>query len=249
MGTCYDKCYKIAYMAEHELKILFQRQSLCLTSFSELQSKLVKCSESISQKDGPIHVISKERYLRVMNDYFNEKDSEICEYIFSSLAYKQITKKKHLTTQWALLSILPFCSDSLEEKIDYFLRIMLIINIKELVDTDIDISSETTCNLYLINRKLREYFNIHIIDIFQAFEKSLKKPSREMIKSIEILKNRVFTRSNMIQMIDRMFFTVGFPKTMKSVIEFDKMKMFLMTFKYIFCYKELRLRLITDLDF
>lgn len=249
MGTCYDKCYKKAYLAEYELNFLMQRQLLCLTNFSVILDRLVKSSETISQRDGNIHVISKDRYMKIMIEYFNEKDSERCEFIFSNLALKQLTKKKHLTTQWALSSVLPFSSDSLEEKIEYFLRIILINNLKELVDKDKDISNETTCNMYLINQKLREYLNIHIIDLFNAFEKSLNNPNRDMKKSVEILKNRVYTRSNVVQMIDRMFFTVGFPKTMKSIIEFDKMKMFFTNFKYIFCYKELRLRLISDLDF
>jgi len=250
MGACYERCYKKLQISELEFIRLFQQQKLCVTGFQELMHRIVNASESITQKDRVRNLIPKERYLAILAEYFNEEDKISMGTLFEGIADAQVKSRRHLTTEWALFSVLPFSCNSCEEKVNYFLRIMLIPYKDQLLNEEVIISSETSCNVCLIQSRLNEYLRLHIVTAFTAFGACLaESKNEEMKKSVEYLNTKVFTVSNVNHYVDKLLSISSFPKKMSSQVAFDDVKNFVLSIKHILMYNELRLRFFNEYDY
>jgi hypothetical protein len=245
MGGCYDRKSLVA-----ETELINKMQKLRITSidFSELSKKFIEKSEKAkSSSESPVYTITKENYLSVLSSYF-KLEKELYVKVYESLADNEIKRNGYLSSHWAFYSVLSLSNNTYAEKINYFLRIMFINDLKEFSDPEVIISNKTTANIALINIFLTNYLSLNLLDYFNALTIALNNKDVEFVRSVEFLSTKVLIPTNIEAYITKIFESAHFSKNWDSELTLETIKSFLDSNKYLLLFFELRPHFIRDYE-
>ena len=137
-GACFERK---GLEAETQFSNFMLKLKITGICFTEIAKKIINKSEK-SKEEESHYTITEENYLSIVNSYSKNADKEIYQKINTFLVEAEKTKSNHLTTKWALNSVLLLSNNSYNEKVNFFHRTLFLNDINQILDEKIVISSE-----------------------------------------------------------------------------------------------------------
>ena len=243
-GACFERK---GLEAETQFSNFMLKLKITGICFTEIAKKIINKSEK-SKEEESHYTITEENYLSIVNSYSKNADKEIYQKINTFLVEAEKTKSNHLTTKWALNSVLLLSNNSYNEKVNFFHRTLFLNDINQILDEKIVISSESKSVLSSIKNQLTEYITLHIQEDFNSFVQALNSSNLKFVQSAEYLMTKVYTKINIEHYITKLFNLADFSKLMESEVCSSDIINFLDTNRHIFVFSEFRPQFSREYD-